>query len=163
MEVILFNPVPDGRSVEFVRQVEARTHAHALEVCQSPSQLAASLDARGNQEVVLVLLAISRETLLDLHSLRDRLSESRSILVLPDREEETLAMGLRLYPRFVTNLDARPNVVGEVLSKMLGAADVQDAVPPEPSTAKHTRRRKDWRKRYDTGPGDSCEATASGA
>jgi hypothetical protein len=68
---------------------------------------------------VAVLVAASRQELLELLSIRDLLDGIRIILVLPDRQDDTIAKGHRLYPRFLTFADSDFLDVAAVLSKML--------------------------------------------
>lgn len=87
-----------------------------------------SLSRRLHQPIhnfgIAILLAATREELQDILSLRDLLSDVRSILVLPDREGDTIAQGHTLSPRFVTYTDSDFVELAAVLSKMLENANL---------------------------------------
>jgi len=54
--------------------------------------------------------------------LSDWLWDTRIILILPDRDRETITNGLKLRPRFFTYADEDFGEVAAVLAKMLGVA-----------------------------------------
>ena len=68
---------------------------------------------------VAVLLAATKEDLLVLLSISDLLDDLRVILLLPNREKDTIAKGHTLRPRFLTYADSNFSDVAAVLSKML--------------------------------------------
>lgn len=68
---------------------------------------------------IAVLLAATRETLSEIHAIKDLLEEILIIMVLPDREEDTVARGHALRPRFMTYIDSDFGEIAAVLSKML--------------------------------------------
>ncbi|NVM57217.1 MAG: hypothetical protein HWN51_03755 [Desulfobacterales bacterium] len=70
---------------------------------------------------IAVLLAASREELSDILSIRDLLTDIRVILVLPDRDDDTIAKGHTLRPRFFTYADSDFVEIAAVLSKMLAS------------------------------------------
>jgi len=68
---------------------------------------------------VAVILCSSREELSQIVSLGPLISDLRILLLLPDRERETIARGHTLYPRFLSFVDESFEEVGAVLGKML--------------------------------------------
>ncbi len=68
---------------------------------------------------VAILLAASNEDLMDLLTISDLLDDLRVILLLPNREKDTIAKGHTLRPRFLTYVDSNLSDVAAVLSKML--------------------------------------------
>lgn len=69
---------------------------------------------------IAVLLVFEKKDLLDIISIRHRLSDLPFILVLPDREKDMTSMGYALTPRFLTYMDNDLVEVESVLAKMLG-------------------------------------------
>jgi len=69
---------------------------------------------------VAVILAASEEDLLTLLSISHLLYDVRFILVLPDREDITVAIGHSLRPRFMGYADSDFREVTAVLGKMIG-------------------------------------------
>jgi predicted nucleotidyltransferase len=68
---------------------------------------------------VVVLFAQSNEQLLDLISLKDYLEDVRIILILPDRESETISVGHKLFPKYLSYADGDLTDVAAVLEKIL--------------------------------------------
>lgn len=71
-------------------------------------------------ETIAVLLARSRDDLKIFKDLLDRVfSDYRIILILPDREFETISLGHQLRPRYFSYADGDFSEIGEVLENML--------------------------------------------
>jgi hypothetical protein len=68
---------------------------------------------------IVILLAMNREDLENIVSIQNLLFDSRIVLILPDREEDTMALGHTLRPRFVSYRDSSFKDVGAVLNKMI--------------------------------------------
>jgi len=69
---------------------------------------------------VAVVLAASEEDLLTILSISHLLYDVRFILILPDREDPTVAIGHSLRPRFLSYTDSDFREVTAVLGKMIG-------------------------------------------
>ena len=69
---------------------------------------------------VAVILASSEEDLLTILSISHLLFDVRFILILPDREDITVAIGHSLRPRFMSYADSDFREVTAVLGKMIG-------------------------------------------
>ena len=72
---------------------------------------------------IAVLLAASHKELQELLSIKELLQHIRIILLLPDHENETIANGHKLYPRFLSYCDGNLDDVAAVLSKMIQYMD----------------------------------------
>jgi hypothetical protein len=68
---------------------------------------------------IAILLAPNYDELLKIFRLRHLLQDHPIILILPDQEEETLAIAHRLRPRFLRDLSGNQEEIIAVLSKML--------------------------------------------
>ncbi len=69
---------------------------------------------------IAVILAGRKEDLFDILSIRKLLRDIRIILILPDRDENTIAMGHHLRPRLLSYADSDFSEVVAVLAKMRG-------------------------------------------
>jgi hypothetical protein len=86
---------------------------------QTVEELSESLRLSAYDSTVVVIIAADRGDLSDLSSLQQLLWGTRTILVLPDADDETVALGHSLRPRFVASReDGLENVVA-VLTKMI--------------------------------------------
>jgi hypothetical protein len=70
-------------------------------------------------EVIAIVVAASKEELADIVSIKDLLVNRRVLLVLPDLDEETVARGHALRPRFVSHIHGNLGEVAAVLKKMI--------------------------------------------
>jgi len=69
---------------------------------------------------VAVILAASEDDLLTILSISHLLYDVRFILILPDRDDPTVAIGHSLRPRFLGYKDSDFREVTAVLGKMIG-------------------------------------------
>jgi len=89
-------------------------------VYRSIEELAHGLHRLYDHDTIVLLRARDREELLRIVSLRDLLQGLRVILLLPDREEETISLAHRLRPRFLSNSESDFSDTMSVLQKMIG-------------------------------------------
>jgi len=68
---------------------------------------------------VAVLLASSTNELWEIYSVKEFFERIRIILILPDREGNTVSLGHKLFPRFVSYADGDFKDVAAVLAKMI--------------------------------------------
>jgi len=72
-----------------------------------------------NNPAITVLIIKSKEELLQLYSSLNVLRRSKMLLILPDRNPETIKLGYKLKPRFSTCLHNDFWVIQTVLKQML--------------------------------------------
>ncbi len=72
---------------------------------------------------IAVLLISGREELRDVLSIRHLFDNIRIILILPDRKNETIVLGHKLRPRFLSYTDSDFKDVAAVLKKMFTVLD----------------------------------------
>ena len=94
-----------------------------VEVLRTFHDLSRRLRRLSDYSSIAVLVARTKEDLLDIISLHSLLRYTRIILILPDEEDATISIGHRLRPRFMTFYDSDfSNIIG-VLSKMFQKDD----------------------------------------
>lgn len=81
----------------------------------------------GSGNAVTVLLVASRHELENIVQYADLLRDQKIILVLPDRNMETLSMAHTLYPRFISYTDGNLRDVTSVLRKLIIRSQPQPA------------------------------------
>ena len=72
-----------------------------------------------NHTAVVVLVANEREELAELLPIMPLFRRVKIILILPDREPETIKLGYQLEPRFLSFIDSGFTMVKEVVQRML--------------------------------------------
>ena len=69
---------------------------------------------------IAVILAADRNDLLEIFTIRELLDNVRTLLILPDKNDDTIAKGHNLRPRYISFVDSDFRDISAVLSKMLG-------------------------------------------
>jgi hypothetical protein len=72
------------------------------------------------KSVVVVISAENWEDLMNIVSIEHLLRDTRLLLILPNRRKETISLGHRLRPRFVTYKDSDFRELVSVIRKMVG-------------------------------------------
>lgn len=119
MNLLFYATVTNGPGEQLQRVIEALVPKSRIEIYRTMDSLSARLRHTRYDLDIAILLATSREDLFELVSIRDLLDDLRIILVVPDREDETIAKGHELRPRFMTYIGGEFLDVAGVLGKML--------------------------------------------
>lgn len=94
-----------------------------LEILRSVESLSWKLqepqEEQGDKPIVVAVVR-GKEELLDLISIRELLYPVRLVLVLPDAEKDTVSLGHRLRPNFLTYIHSDLKELEAVLQRMLG-------------------------------------------
>ena len=115
----------DARIQEVVEMVKPMAKT---EVFRSIEDLSIRLCRPAGSPTIAVLLAGNKIDLVDFAFIRNLLSDTPIILVLPDREESTATIGYTLVPRFLTYMDSNLMEVGAVLEKMIKCYEEKNVV-----------------------------------
>ena len=114
----------DGRKVQSI--VEALVPEDSREIHRSLESLSGGFRLRGGSVAVAVLVAASTQNLLDLLSIQNFLTDTRIILILPDSRDETVSLGFKLFPRYISYAGGSFEDVNAVLSKMIELGSKND-------------------------------------
>lgn len=119
MKLLLYLNGSDGTAKRLERTVKAVTLRHGIEICQSIPSLSQRLRRKISDLAVVVLCAFTEEDLAQILALRGELAGIRTILILPNRESDTIGQGLTLRPSFFSFTDTDFSDVSTVLARML--------------------------------------------
>jgi len=72
-----------------------------------------------DDKMLAILMAATQEELVDVVLIHDLLVDIPIILVLPNREKETISKGTKLHPRFISYMDSDFSDIQAVLEKMV--------------------------------------------
>jgi len=123
MSVLLYSRPEKGPGERLHAVIEAFVPKREIELLGTIQSLSDRLRGPTDDEDIAVLLAANRDELEELLSVSDFLSDLRVVLVLPDREDDTIAKGHTLGPRFLSYTDSNFIDVAAVLGKMLAATN----------------------------------------
>ncbi len=119
MKILYYTSLNKGPGERLQRIVEPLAKKMDMEIYRSIPSLTRRLTRPKYDIAVAVLLANNKKALLDLFSTRDLLSDIPIILILPDRQDDTVSKGHKLHPRFLSYVDSDFSDVGAVLKKMI--------------------------------------------
>lgn len=119
--LVLFNDGDDASRTRMETALRPLVRGAALKVYRTPAGLERRLCRPGSPRTDLVLLCpASVSTLQGLKKLRELLAGAfRVVLVLPNREPETIAAGHGFFPRYMGYADGDLTDVFAVLARLL--------------------------------------------
>jgi len=118
MKIFLYSPAGDLSGDRLGQQIKANLPEAGMVVCRTLSDLSQSLRQPEEDLGVAVLIVSDQKDLQNIISIRHLFQTIRIILLLPDKEPETVAMAHQLRPRFLTGRDSDLAEVMAVLKKM---------------------------------------------
>ncbi len=121
-EVVFYISRRNGVEKRLMAAVENAAPKAAIKVYRTTEALRKRLLLGGSSALAVVVLASTKESLLSLMPLRELLLGFRVIMILPDADEVTLAVGWGMWPRFVSYADSDFHDVAGVLKKIAGTA-----------------------------------------
>lgn len=121
------NTAAGQRLEQLAGKVRQRAPVHVVRQLEDAR---AKLLYRSEEIRIAVLLAATRQELLDLKSIWPLFEDMRTILILPDGEKETVALAHTMRPRFISCGDRGLRDVVAVLEKMAGISIENGAAQP---------------------------------
>jgi hypothetical protein len=91
-----------------------------ISVCSGRKELVKSLVGKISEIDAAVLAPAGQGELDELLDITDILSLVPCLVILPDRQKASIEKGRRLYPRYMTYMDADMGQLKAVLQRMLG-------------------------------------------
>jgi nitrate reductase NapAB chaperone NapD len=119
MLLIFYEKASDGISEQLKGMMKPLIGEDRIKVYHTISILSKRLARPIDGKVIIVLVAADRNDLLDIYAIRELFGIIRIIIILPDREDESVRMGYQLQPRFLTYMNEELSEVYSVLRKML--------------------------------------------
>ncbi|MBS3817901.1 hypothetical protein KGY73_00115 [bacterium] len=120
MKLLLYASTTQPPWKKIQEYVKKRVSYKNLELYQTIEALKQRLCQPKEEMFVGFLLVSDREGLLDILSLRQLFLDIPTILIIPDKEKETIALAHRFRPNFLGFKDDEPEKISQVLEKMLG-------------------------------------------
>lgn len=118
MKSILYTDDMDDLGKTLEGRIQKELSGIEIVTLNSRTSLVQKMSRPLNKISVIIILVSSCEKLERLYSLVSLFENSRIILVLPDREKETLTTGIRFNPSFISYADNEFEEICEVLKKI---------------------------------------------
>jgi len=125
MKVFFYSALADEIGDRLQKIIETVAPQGKVVISRTIGSLTRTLCQPVDGPAITVLRASSRDELLEIFSIRRLLRDVRIILILPDQEDETVAMGHRLGPRLLTYAGGDFADVFAVLGRMIGRGKQQ--------------------------------------
>lgn len=119
MKALLFLPHVNMIGARLLETIEGLAINEKIEIYRRIDSLAQRLREPTYNIDVSILMIANKEQLSGILIIKEQLRNIKTILILPDREYETLSKGHELYPRFISFIDGDFKDVGAVLEKMI--------------------------------------------
>jgi hypothetical protein len=119
MKVFLYTTAVE-RVARLVKQaLELAVPEIFLETYRSASNFARRLRQPKDDLTIVILLLADAEDFLDVLAMRHLFRDVRMIVIVPDTQDETIAMAHRLRPRYLTYIDGNFSGLSTVVDKMV--------------------------------------------
>ena len=119
MTVLIYSIKTKGAGERILQVMETVVSEGNVDIYRTIDALSRGLRQPRNDMTIALLLASSKEDLLDLLSIRDLLWDMKIILVLPNSDPDTVAKGHMLKPRVLSYCASDFDDVAAVLSLMI--------------------------------------------
>jgi hypothetical protein len=120
MSLVLYSKKDEGSTAEFKVLCESLLPNGDVKTFGSQDELKKWLLTTGyDDEAVVVLMAQKRDELTELLPIIHLFRKVRIILILPDSKPETIKIGYKLEPRFLSFASSDSGEIQAVLAKML--------------------------------------------
>lgn len=119
MRVLLYSEKEDDKTELLTKQTEGLISEESFETCKTIKDFRHILTLLGRSPDIAVIMVRKKEELGMILSLKDLLADVLIIVVLPDREKDTISQAHKLCPRFLTYMDGNFEEVASVLKKMI--------------------------------------------
>ncbi len=125
MRLLFFCEDTKGAGKEIQKMIEAQVRKEDMEIYRTIRDLSQRLHQPRGTINIVVLLAANGKSLAELLLLAELLNDIPMILVLPDRQADTISKGHQFHPRFTCYLDNGFSDAALVLAKMIKIQEKQ--------------------------------------
>ncbi len=119
MTLYYFSQKTDTDYEKILSIIESIVPARRLDVLRSVRQLSEALRRFHTDRVMAVILAAEKKELTELSKTRDLLKDIPVLLILPNRDKDTIAEATRLCPRHICCMDDEWPPLQEMLLSMI--------------------------------------------
>lgn len=119
MKILFYSPSENESGDRLMQTVDEVVPGAKVEALRQVNGLIQRLRMPSADLEMLIFMPANRHELFAVSSLLTEMRNIRLVLVLPDRENETIAMAHSLRPRYLTYSNGDYSELREVLKKML--------------------------------------------
>jgi hypothetical protein len=119
LKILLYLPHEDAIGDRLLRTIEGLAINKKIEIYRKIYLLTQRLTEPTYDIDVSILMIPNKKQLTGILLICELLRDIKTILILPDRERDTISRGHELYPRFVSYIDSDFNDLGAILENMV--------------------------------------------
>ena len=123
MNLLLYTTVSQEVAERVKTVLKPSVPEGTIEVYRTINDLSRRLRLPKDDPTIVVVLPARREDILDLLAIRHLFRNVRIVLVVPDIEDETIALAHRLRPRYLSYIDGNFMGLSTVVNKMFKGYD----------------------------------------
>ncbi len=123
VDLICYSAHKAGPSERLMKVIDLFFTKDRSELCTTLDDLADALNKSSDSSTIVIINAWGRADLKKILALKDLLQDRKIILILPDREEKTIAQGHTLRPRLLSFKDSDFYEIAAVLTKMTSSGE----------------------------------------
>jgi len=119
MNLIFYGYIGNGAIKKVQNAIKEVVSEKQIEHYHTIESFSIRLRQYSEQAPIALVLASNRQELLKIVAIQDLLFGISIILILPDATDQTISMGHKLHPRFLSYLDSDFKDVATVLTNMI--------------------------------------------
>ena len=118
-EIIYYKPIENSFSEKLEGIIESAAEGERVEVYKDITSLLQRLRSPRESIFLVVLLIPGKDELKDILAFQELFIDKCLVLILPDRDEETIHYGHQLRPRYLSFTDNSMEEIASVLEKLV--------------------------------------------
>ncbi len=134
MNILVYTTLANNAFQHLIQTIEKVARGERTEIFNKPESLIDRLIQIRKDGTIVILLITNQIDLSLVLSFGSFFEDYKLILILPDRNKQTVSKGHQLCPRYVSFADGDFSDVGAVLNKMI--SNMRDAGNPPPQASK---------------------------
>lgn len=119
MKAIFYQPEQAGKDQKFQDLADCLNSMITVETARTIEDLKLKLRMPKCDLVFVVLYASSKHELNSLLEIKNYLEDIKILLIVPDDRKETISLGFKLYPRFMTSISDDYYTFTAIIMKMV--------------------------------------------
>ena len=119
MAVIFYRSAGNDTAERLQSVISAEIPLEESEIYESIKGLSERLRRPSRDQCIAIILTVTKTELSEILSIKDLLTDVRTILILPDNSDRTISTRHRLHPRYLSYKDSDFTDVAVVLNKMI--------------------------------------------
>ena len=125
MNILYFNTGKSETGNDLLNIIESQLPGIDIQPCMDTHSFSKQLIQLQHGNTIAVILTSDEEDLMELYAIKHLLYRVVTILILPDRERDTIALGFRCKPYFMTSINRDLIKIGYIVKILLMAQSCQ--------------------------------------